>query len=177
MSIQTSLPLGNTLSIQTNFTSASAPSVHLSVLPPAASSSLDQKRVFHKRASTVKPRKAKKHAKTSMGGNTDSVTSDYSDTEVSESDEVFYAVTSLADPTRLVRILRRVVNNLPIVVSPQSNKQTIPANMPRPHPDAMPVFIRPANMDRRLALIDAGVSFSGPYAEEVERVIGKIKTE
>ncbi|KAJ7206129.1 hypothetical protein GGX14DRAFT_397392 [Mycena pura] len=134
----------------------------LALLPPTAMSPLDQKHVFRKRASAIKPPKVKKRARTSTGGNPDAVTSDCSDTEVSESDEVFYAATSLEDPNRPVRIIRRVVSNLPIVVSPKSKKQLIPVNIPCPHPDAKPVFIRPANIDRALALADAGVSLLGP---------------
>ncbi|KAJ7208310.1 hypothetical protein GGX14DRAFT_395968 [Mycena pura] len=170
MSIQTSLAMGDTLSIQTDFSSASAPSIQLALLPPTAMSPLGQKHVFRKRAAAIKPQKVKKRARTSTGGNPDAVTSDCSDTEVSESDEVFYAATSLEDPKRPVRIIRRVVSNLPIVVSPRSKKQLIPVNVPRPHPDAKPVFIRPANIDRALALADAGVSLLGPYAEEVNKI-------
>ncbi|KAJ7191496.1 hypothetical protein GGX14DRAFT_578943 [Mycena pura] len=73
---------------------------------------------------------------------------------------------SLEDPKRPVRILRRVINNLPIIISPRSKKQGIPENVPRPHPEAKPVFIRPANLDRALAVAEAGASFSGKIKSE-----------
>ncbi|KAJ7220809.1 hypothetical protein GGX14DRAFT_389201 [Mycena pura] len=170
----TSLSPGDTFSIKTDFTSASAPSVQLSFLPPAALSPSAQERTSHKRTSKIKrPRKVTKRAKTSTGGNPDAITSDFSETEVSESDELFYATRSVEDPSRPVRIIRRVVHDLPIIISPRSKKQAIPANVPRPHPDAKPVFIRPANADRALAVAAASVS----YVEEAKRVVGKVKTE
>ncbi|KAJ7214848.1 hypothetical protein GGX14DRAFT_392113 [Mycena pura] len=135
MSVQTSLSAGDTLSIRTNFdsASASAPSLDLSVsrLPSAELSPLEPHGNFRKRASTFKPsRKTKKRAKTSYGDNPDAITSDFSDTEVSESDEVFYAARSSEDPRRPVRIIRRVLNNLPIVPPPPAPPaRLIPATL------------------------------------------------
>ncbi|KAJ7227162.1 hypothetical protein GGX14DRAFT_555745 [Mycena pura] len=178
MSVKTSLSPGDTLSIQANVASASAPSFQLTLLPPDLLSPLNQQPNSRKRTSSFKrPRKTTKRAKTSNGSNPDGVTSDFSDTEVSESDEVFFAARSLQDPSRPVRIIRRVVNNLPIILSPTSKKQIIPANVPRPHPDAKPVFIRPANIDRALAVAEAAGSFSGPYMEDAKEVVGKLKME
>ena len=118
IAIQTSLSPGDTFSIKTDFASASAPSVQLSFLPPAALSPLAQERTSHKRTSKIKrPRKVTKRAKTSTGGNPDAITSDFSEPEVSESDELFYATRSVEDPSRPVRIIRRVVHDLPIIVS------------------------------------------------------------
>ncbi|KAJ7213969.1 hypothetical protein GGX14DRAFT_563551 [Mycena pura] len=174
MSIQTSLSPGDTLAIQTNSASRSSLSVQLSLLPPAALSPSAQERASHKRISKIKrPRKVTKRAKTSTGGNPDAITSDFSETEVSESDELFYATRSVEDPSQPVRIIRRVVHDLPIMISPRSKKQAIPPNVPRPHPDAKPVFIRPANADRALAVAAPSVS----YVEEAKRVVGKFKTE
>ncbi|KAJ7212665.1 hypothetical protein GGX14DRAFT_555313 [Mycena pura] len=154
MSIHTSLSPGDTLSIQTNLASPSAPSVKLSLLPPV-STPMHQERVARKRTAVKRPRKITKRVKTSNSANPDAVTTDVSETEDSETDEVFYAARSSEDPSRPVRILRRVVHNLPIIISPGSKKQVIPADVPRPHPDALPVFIRPANMDRGLAVAEA----------------------
>ncbi|KAJ7187597.1 hypothetical protein GGX14DRAFT_399343 [Mycena pura] len=183
MSIHTSLSPGDTLSIQTNLASPSAPSVKLSLLSPV-STPMHQERVARKRTAVKRPRKITKRVKTSNSANPDAVTTDVSETEDSETDEVFYAARSSEDPSRPVRILRRVVHNLPIIcfnrvgvgkISPGSKKQVIPANVPRPHPDAMPVFIRPANMDRGLAVAEAVRS-----CVEGDKMVagpGKIKVE
>ena len=118
MSIQTSLSPGNTLAIQTNSATPSSLSLELSLLRPAALSPSTQERTSHKRTSKIKrPRKVAKRAKTSTGGNPDGITSDFSETEVSESDELFYATRSVEDPSRPVRIIRRLVHDLPIIVS------------------------------------------------------------
>ncbi|KAJ7215821.1 hypothetical protein GGX14DRAFT_391502 [Mycena pura] len=148
----------------------------LSLAPPAVPSALDQEHISasRKRTSTIKrTRRVTKRVKTSNSENPDAVTSDFSDTEVSESDEIFYAARSLEDPKRPVRIIRRVVNNLPIIISPRTKRQGIPENVPRPHPEAKPVFIRPANLDRALAVAEASASFS----EGAKTAAGKIKTE